>query len=355
MNDLRPGDVVARRKGPVMTEQIQRRDGAALVAETRDLFARMIGARAHDIALCPSASFGLSTAAANLPVGPGRRVLILEGQFPSNVYPWQEAARAGGGTVEIVPRPASPDIDWTDLVLERLDDGVAVAALPQCHWVDGVEIDLVRIGARCRAVGAALVLDLSQSLGARPFDVAAVQPDFLVTVAEKWMFGPYRLAYLYAAPHRQQGRPLDLNWCNRLGHADHARLVDYTDAFEPGAIRYDMGGRADFVALPQALAGLRQLLEWGPAAISATLAPMVDEIALRGEALGLTAPPAAFRAPHFLGLRAASGLPKGLAEGLAARGVHVSVRDDAIRVAPNVYNDRSDIDRLFTALEDLLG
>lgn len=327
-------------------------DGPALVAETRALVARLIGAGDRDIALMPSASFGVSTAAANLTVAPGRAVLVLDGQFPSNVYPWRWAAARDGGTVRAVPAPR--DGDWTGAVLSALDETVAVAALPQCHWLDGAVLDLAVIGARCRALGAALVLDLSQSLGVVPFDIGAVRPDFLVAVAEKWMLGPFRLAYFYAAPHRQRGRPLDYAWSNREGHGDHARLIDYTDAYEPGAIRYDMGERADFVALPQAIAGLKQILEWTPDAIARTIAPLVAEIAARAAQRGLVPTPQPVRAPHFLGLRAPGGLPAGLAEGLAARGVYVSARGDALRVAPHLYNDRGDIDRLFDALDALL-
>lgn len=327
-------------------------DGPALVAETRALFAALIGAGPRDIALMPSASFGLSTAAANLTVGPGRCVLVLEDQFPSNVYPWRAAVARDGGRVRDVATPA--DRDWTAAVLAALDETVAVAALPHCHWLDGAMLDLEAIGARCRAVGAALVLDLSQSLGAVPFDVARVQPDFLVTVAEKWMLGPFRLAYCYAAPNRQDGRPLDHAWSNREGHGDHARLIDYTDAYEPGAIRYDMGERADFVALPQAIAGLKQLLAWTPDAIARTLAPMVDDIAARAGDRGLVPTPKPVRAPHFLGLRAPGGLPATLAERLAARDVYVSQRGDALRVAPHVYTTPGDLDRLFDALDAAL-
>ncbi|MCG8504945.1 MAG: aminotransferase, partial [Sphingomonadales bacterium] len=53
--------------------------------ELRGLFARLINARADDVALVPAVSYGLATAAANIRLAPGQTILILAEQFPSNV------------------------------------------------------------------------------------------------------------------------------------------------------------------------------------------------------------------------------------------------------------------------------
>ena len=97
--------------------------------------------------------------------------------------------------LKTIRRP--PDNDWTAAVIDAIDHQIAIAALPNCHWTDGTLLDLVKIGARCRQVGAALVVDGTQSLGAMPFSVAAVQPDFLITTAHKWLLGPYSLGLAY--------------------------------------------------------------------------------------------------------------------------------------------------------------
>ncbi len=92
----------------------------------RTLFAELIGADADGVALIPSASYGLSLAAANLHAGPGRRIVVLDDQFPSNVYPWRDLAARTGGSVETVPRP--DDHDWTAAVLARIDERTTVVA-----------------------------------------------------------------------------------------------------------------------------------------------------------------------------------------------------------------------------------
>ena len=104
-----------------------------------------------------------------------------------------------------------------------------------------------------------------------------------------------------------------------------------------------------------AIAALRHMLDWGAAEIAATVAPLTLEIGERARALGLVSAPPELRLAHMIGLRAPADLPAGLAERLAAEQVYVSVRLDAIRVAPHLYNDERDVDRLLDALGAAFG
>jgi selenocysteine lyase/cysteine desulfurase len=313
------------------------------------LVAELLGARADEIALVPAASYGLARAAGNLPVAPGERILGLAEQFPSNVFTWRALAARGGAEVVTVERAANRD--WTGAVLARLDEQVAIAALPHCHWIDGGLLDLAVIGARCREVGSALVVDATQSLGALPLDLAAVRPDYLVCPGYKWLLGPYSLGYLYVAPQHRDGRPLEQNWIARSGSEDFARLIDYQDAYQPGARRFDVGERSNFALVPVGIVGLEQLLAWGPERIAATLATKTAAIADRAAALGLSSTPPQLRAGHYLGLQFPCKAPQDLPERLAKEGVYVSLRGDSLRVTPHLYNDDADIDRLFAVLE----
>jgi selenocysteine lyase/cysteine desulfurase len=319
--------------------------------ETRALFARLVGADADGVAIIPSASYGVALAAANLPVAAGQRILVLEDQFPSNLYVWRDLARRASATLVTIPRPT--DYDWTAAVLAELDERTAVAALPNAHWTDGGLLDLAHIGERARALGAALVVDGTQSVGASPFDVSAIQPDFLICAAYKWLLGPYSLGFLYAAPDRRAGQPLEWNWITRARSEDFARLVDYNDEFQPGARRYDAGERSNFALMPVAKAALEQILEWGVEEIAGTLRALTDEIASRAATLHLKSAPAALRASHLIGLRAQKP-PADLPARLAHSQVYVSVRGDSIHVSPHLYNTPADLDRLFATLADAL-
>jgi len=314
----------------------------------RALFARLINARDEDIALVPAASYGVSVAARNLDLQENQSVVVLAEQFPSNLYAWRESADSAGARVVTVQRPEHGDL--TRAVLDAVDERTAIVALPHCHWADGALLDLETIGRRCRELGAALVLDVTQSAGAMPLDVSVIQPDFLVAACYKWLLGPYSTGFLYVAPHRQGGKPIEYNWRARLGSEDFAGLVNYQDGYLPGARRFDVGECANFHTIPAVIAALQQILDWGVPAIAKTLAARNAGIAERAALLGLEGLDARQRAGHFLGLRFPQGIPKGLLDEFREARVYVSVRGDSLRVTPHLYNDDADVDRLMHAL-----
>lgn len=316
--------------------------------ELRRLFANIIDAGAGDVALVPSVSYGLATAAANLSITAGSRLVLVAEQFPSNVYPWRRLARKERAEIVTVPRPASGS--WTEAVLEEIRPGTSLTALPHCHWTDGAILDLERIGRRCRKVGAALVIDATQSLGAVPLSVKKIQPDFLVAAAYKWLLGPYGMAYLYVHPARQQGEPLEDNWLNRRDSEDFAGLVNYRDEFQAGSRRYDVGERSNFVLMPMAIAALRQISLWSVPQIAETLAAKTAWLAEQALQQGLTVADPGERGPHMIGLRFPGGVPPELVSRLREERIFVSVRGNSIRIAPHLYNDDADLQRFVAIL-----
>ena len=315
--------------------------------EFRATAAQLIDCSADCIAIVPSASYGIATAARNLPVKKGQSILVLAEQFPSNYYPWQRRAEETGATLKVVAWPENHD--WTAAVLNSLTADVAIAALPHVQWTSGGRLDLVRIGAACRKVGAALALDLTQSLGALPFSVRDVQPDFGVAASYKWLLGPYSVGLLYVGPKWQGGMPLEENWIQRANARDFSNLM-YTEDYDAGARRFDMGERSNFALLPAAVRAMKQLLEWNVAQISETAGALNRQLAEAAADMGFSAPPEPLRAPHYLALRRKEAIPKELPEILAREKVFVSVRGSSIRVTPHVYNTAEDGERLIACL-----
>jgi selenocysteine lyase/cysteine desulfurase len=279
----------------------------------------------------------------------GQRILILEDQFPSNVYSWRELAKRSGAQVVTVPRPS--DHDWTSAVLDRLEEDTAAVAVPHCHWTDGSLLDLASISEHAREAGATLVVDGIQSLGAHPFDVREVRPDFLVASVYKWLLGPYGVGFMYVGEEYREGTPIEHNWINRRGSDDFSGLVSYQDAFQAGARRYDVGERSNFALLPMANEALRQILDWGVENVSETIGELTDLIQSEAEERGIEAVPAKSRARHMIGLKLGPGAPEDLAARLANGNVFVSVRGESMRVSPHLYNTESDVYRLFEVLE----
>lgn len=319
--------------------------------EFRAVAARLLDSSAENISIVPSASYGIATAARNLPIKKGQSILVLDEQFPSNYYPWQSLAEANGAALKVVAWPE--DYDWTAAVLNSLTSDVAIAALPHVQWTTGGRLDLIPIGEACRKLGIALVLDLTQSLGALPFSVRDVQPDFAVAASYKWLLGPYSVGLLYVAPKWQGGIPLEENWIQRANARDFSSLILYTEKYDEGARRFDMGERANFALLPAAMRAMEQLLEWGVAQVSETAGALSNQLASAAAELGFSSPPMNLRAPHYLCLRRKDGIPREFPEMLARKKVFVSVRGSSIRVTPHVYNSVADAERLISCLQQM--
>lgn len=329
------------------------------VDQLRAAFAGLLGVPADEdgVAITPSVSYGVSTAAANLHLDPGQVVVVMDQQFPSDVYAWERLADRHGGSLHTVARPA--DGDWTAAILADLDAlgaRVGVVSVPPCHWIDGGIVDLEAVSAATHAAGAALAVDVCQWLGAAPFDVNVIRPDFVFGATYKWLCGPYSLGFVWAAPHRRDGTPIEHGWTSRANSHCLACLADYVEDFQVGARRYDMGEVANFALVPVALAATGLVTSWDPAATARHAAALTARAADGAQALGLHAAPAHLRAPHIVGLRLDPSVDaEALAPRLGDDAVHVSVRGDAIRVSAHAFNTTDDIDRLLGALGTVLG
>ncbi len=326
-------------------------DFFAPAEKLRQRFAGLIGASAADIAIVPSISYAMATAAANLPGTEHQHTVMLAEQFPSHVYAWRESA-ANHHSITAVERPATGS--WTDDVIAAIDNNCAVAALPEVHWTDGYRLNLKDISRHCRSNGTALVLDLTQSLGAVPFSVEEIDADFVATSVYKWLLGPPGMCLMYVNPRRQRGRPIELNWISRQNSHDFAGLTNYTKEFQPGARRFDAGGRANGVSLAIAITALQQINDWGVGRIAAYLTGLTGLAAQMAADRGLACTDAAHRSPHMLGIRLPDDAARRIANALHARQVYVSLRGNKLRISPHLYNTSDDIERLFAVLEEFL-
>ena len=313
--------------------------------------ARLIQAEPSDVALIPSISYGVATAAKLLTVGRGTRVIVLEDDHSSPVLEWHSRAEAQGFSVETIKRPN--DGDWTAAVLaaiERSGAPVSLASISSVHWSDGGLIDVDKVGAALRQRGAAFLIDATQGVGVLAMDVTRLDPDFVLFPTYKWVLGPYGRAFLYVAKRHQGGIPLEQTSAGRRNvRAENA--VYFTDLDYLGdARRFDMGERDYFISMEMAAIGMEMLAEWGASAVAQRLAMLTERIAEGVRGVGVSVPKSQLRAPHILSLAFKGGMPAGLIEGLASESVYVALRLGRLRVSPHVYNDEADCDRFVEVL-----
>jgi selenocysteine lyase/cysteine desulfurase len=347
---LEAGRAAVLRKGAPWTLEAsfagQQHERARLAA------ARLINAEASDIALIPSISYGVATAAKILPIARGSRVIVLEDDHSSPVLEWHTRAEAEGFTVETVRQPT--DGDWTSAVLEsiaRSGPPVSLASISSVHWSDGGLIDVDKVGEALREHGAAFLIDATHGVGVLAMDVTNLDPDFVIFPTYKWLLGPYGRAFLYVAKRHQGGIPLEQTASGRRNvRADNP--VYFTDISYVGdARRFDMGERDHFISMEMASIGMEMMADWGTAAIVQRLAMLTELIAAGVRGIGgVHVPQPHLRAPHVLSLAFDGGMPTGLIEGLASEGVHVAPRLGRMRISPHVYNDEADVDRFVEVL-----
>lgn len=326
------------------------------VQQLKQAFAQLVNVSEPDrIALIPSVSYGLAQVARNMPVRPGSELLVAAGQFPSNYYPWQRLADEQGAHVRVVPAPP-PHESWTQQILAHITNQTALVAIGHLHWADGRPYDLIAIGEKVKQVGAWLVIDGTQSVGALPFDVQLLQPDALICGGYKWLMGPYGLGVAYFGPALDGGQPIEDNWINRLHSEEFAGLTNYQSAYRPMAARYSVGEQSNFILVPMLLQGIRQLLDWQPERIQAYCANLLARPLERLQELGLQLAEHHHRAHHLIGLHLP---PVATASVLKAKlqeeRVYVSFRGSAMRLSCHLYNDAEDADRLVQVFRKTLA
>ncbi|MEO1054779.1 MAG: aminotransferase class V-fold PLP-dependent enzyme [Bacteroidota bacterium] len=321
----------------------------------RDAFARLINVNDHNrVVIIPSVSYGLSSVAKNLKLTQGQKIIVAGEQFPSNFYPWKSAADEHGAEVETIAAPNKLEgrgEAWNNAILEAIDQNTAAVCIGHVHWADGTLFDLINIRQRTKEVGALLILDGTQSVGALPFDVEAIQPDALVCGGYKWLMGPYSIGAAYFGPYFDGGKPLEENWINRHDSHKFAELVNYQDKYLEGALRYEVGEHSNFVLLPMFIRALQQLNEWGPANIQAYSDNLTSEFCEKLIARDFWVEDRAYRSTHLFGVRLPAGADMAqVKQALEDNNIYVSVRGNAIRVSTHLFNDQQDLDKLFECL-----
>jgi selenocysteine lyase/cysteine desulfurase len=321
----------------------------------RPEFAKLINVKeAKRIVTIPSISYGMATVAKNLGVKKDQHIIVASEQFPSNYYPWQSLCEETGASIKSVAPPedfVNRGKRWNEKILDAINSNTRAVAIGNVHWADGTRFDLEAIRKRTKDVGALLIVDGSQSIGALPFDVQKINPDALVCAGYKWLMGPYSIGLGYYGEYFDAGKPVEESWMNRLNAEDFSALVNYQSKYQPGSLRFEVGEHSNFIHVPMLMKAVEQLNKWGVDRIQEYCKTISAESILRLKEKGFVIEDEAYRGAHLFGVR----LPKGVdldkvKASLLKHKVYVSVRGNSIRVAPNVYNTEKDLQRLTKVL-----
>lgn len=323
----------------------------ATLERSRELIARLIHADVTEIGLAVNTSFGINLAAFSLPLGAGDVVLTPDGEFPANVYPWMQLARARGVIYRRIPTRDGA-VDEHALRREIEDPAVRAVSLSWVGFASGYTVDLEAIGRACRARGAFFIVDAIQGLGPLTLDVRACHIDILACGAQKWLLSPWGSGFVYVRRELVEAlEPNVVSWMAVKGSDDFRRLVDYDLTYRGDARRFE------FITLPfQDFAGMNASLELihevGPTAIALHVASLSDIIVLWAASqrdVELVTPSNPRHRAGIVSLRLPNAAT--VSESLKVAGVSHSLREGAIRLSPHFYNTREEIRRTLKIIE----
>jgi selenocysteine lyase/cysteine desulfurase len=316
----------------------------------RALAAELLGVAADEIAFTSSTSAGLSQVAAGLEWQPGDRVLLAEGDFPGNVYPWLGLGRQGV-QVDWIPAHFDRGVTLED-VQARLTDRTRLVSLSSVQYLTGAPVDTDGIGRHLRHRGVLFCVDAIQSFGGVP--TSARHADFLVADGHKWLLAPQGVAVLCVRRENfRRLHPALLGWKSVAvpGNYHEVRL-DLPDAarrYEPGSLN-----PVGLVGLHAALALLKEV---GIPEIAAHLGELRGRLTagLRGLGWDLLGPDRP-ELPTGITTFRRDGVPTAAVyKRLDRQGFVLSLRKDwqgrdCLRVSPHFYNTQEEVGRFLGAL-----
>jgi len=336
---------------------------------TRPAAARLIGARAEDIALVENTSHGLAIAAAAIPFEPGDNILVPDLEYLQVPLPWRQQ-----------PAGAAPDIrlvahDGGTLPVDRFaaaaDGRTRAVVMSSVQWSNGFRADLDAIGGFCRERGWWFIVDGIQQLGAFPIDVGRTPIDVLVTGGHKWLNAPFGAGFMYVNPGaRDRLRPPVAGYLSVTppegGWAEYFRTPSITPLqpvrFTREARRYETGGTGNYPGMVGLAASLDLINGLGPDVISRHILDLTDQLidGLRRLPVRLVTPPArAYRSGIVTFSLGEVRREAALIERLLDARVMVSHRYTSgvggVRVSCHFFNAAEDVARLLEVTEAWLS
>jgi selenocysteine lyase/cysteine desulfurase len=318
-----------------------------LQEEMRGEMAALLGADPDEIALTTSASAGLNALASALSFDDAerRRVVVSDFEFPTVGQIWHAQERRGA---EVVHVPAAGDDIPPERFAELIDERTKLVSIAHVCFRNGSKLDVPAIVDIAHRNGALVLLDGYQSVGSMRVDVRDLGVDFLIGGTLKYLLASAGLGYLYV--RRDLVPTLEPTAAGWFSQADIFAMDIHANVPSPTARRFQ-AGTPPIPSIYAGVAGVRRIRAIGIDAVEEAVAQVTGAITARAQEAGFTLGSPADPARHGALVSLRSHDVAALVTRLESDDVITSSRNDNLRISPHVYNDLTDVDRLFAALE----
>ncbi|HEY2267745.1 MAG TPA: aminotransferase class V-fold PLP-dependent enzyme [Streptosporangiaceae bacterium] len=322
----------------------------------RALLGQLVGSPPGQIVLGNSTSYGLHLVANGLDWRDGDEVLVIEGDYPATILPWQRLDRRG-----VRVRPLRPAGQQGAELLSGAE--VAAAIGPRTRvlavtWVDsftGRTLDLPELGAVCRQAGVLLVVNASQALGARPLDVSATPVDAVVACGYKWLCGPYGTGFAWLHPDLlERLRPQQAYWLAMQAGRGLDQMRETSVRDDLGVRAFDVFCPANFATTLPWIASLELFLGTGIGTIADWDQRLVDQLVagIDPDRYRLVSPASGPARSTLVVLSPVDGDSEQRHRRLAGAGIDIAYREGNLRVSAHLFNQPAEIDRTLAVLHE---
>ncbi len=309
----------------------------------RTAFARFINAAPDEVAVIPSASAGINGIASALDFGKRKKVIMGEFEFPTMGQIWL-AQQARGAQINFLA--AQNGRIPAEAYAGAIDSQTLIVPITRICFMNGFRSDVAAVAKLAHEHGALVMLDDYQDCGTRPVDVKALNLDFYVTGALKYLLSPSGIAFLYVRPELIKVlTPTITGWFGQQN--PFAFDVKH---FDPAASarRFEMGSPPvpNVYAVPAALELLESVgmekIDGHVTALAQALLAGARQLKIR------TKTPSDTRGPLVvLQMKDSDAMVKKL----AAQQMVCSNRMDGLRISFHLYNTIDDVRAVLGVLE----
>ncbi len=206
------------------------RRSAELLAHSRAVLARALGADPQDLVYLPNASSGVNTVARSIALRPGDEVLTSDHEYGACDNAWNFVCqRAGARYLPVeIPLPFEAE-EFTRRIWAGVTPRTRVIFLSHITSTTGLIFPLAELCRRAREAGILTVIDGAHVPGQIPLNLNALGADFYTGNCHKWLCAPKGAGFLHVrSQHQHWVDATVVSWGYSASVAGHTGFDAYT-------------------------------------------------------------------------------------------------------------------------------